>query len=92
MTKLQIRKTNRVVPESPFLTACKERDGLLGNIEMNHYTNVESILTDSGYYTDPGSNLKRSNVVHAEDGDWYGIVEALNKPGVFDKLFKHFKK
>jgi len=80
MTKLQIRKTNRVVPESPFLTACKEQDGLLGNIELKTMTTFDSVVGD--FYVDPGSNVKM----------WYGIADELNKPGVFDKLVQYFRK
>lgn len=88
MTKLQIRKTNRVVPESPFLTACKERDGLLGNIEMNHYTNVDDIVNDHRkFYVSPGENIKRLSL-----GGWVEIADELNKPGVFDKLARHFRR
>jgi len=80
MTKLQIRKTNRVVPESPYLTACKEQDGLLGNIELKTMTTFDSVVSD--FYVDPGSNVKM----------WYGIADELNKPGVFDKLARYFRR
>ena len=88
MTRIQIRKTNRVVPESPFLTACKEQDGLLGNIEMNYYTNVDDFVS-SPYYVDPGSNVKR----YSKDwSGWLKIAYKLEKPGVFDKLAKWVRR
>ncbi len=88
--KIQIRKTNRVVPESPYLTACKEQDGLLGNIEMNHYTNVGDILFyQRKYRVDPGSNLKMANDDWSE---WDGLLDTIVKPGVFDKLVQYFRK
>lgn len=90
MTRIHIFKTNRRIKESPFLTACKEQDGLLGNIEMNHYTNVEDILFyQRRFRVDPGSNLKRAN---DNWSGWYGIADELNKPGVFDKLARFFKR
>jgi hypothetical protein len=68
------------VSESPYLTACKEKDGLLGNIEMNHYTNVDDITSE--YTVGAGDNLKH----------WNDIADELSKPGVFDKLARYFKK
>ena len=79
MTRIQIRKTNRAVPESPYLTACKERDGLLGNIELKTMTTFDSIVSD--FYVDPGSNVKM----------WFDIADELNKPGMFDKLAKFIR-
>ena len=73
MTRIQIRKTNRVVPESPYLTACKERDGLLGNIELKTMTTFDSIVSD--FYDDPGSTVKM----------WVDIEDELNKLGVFEE-------
>lgn len=72
--KLHIYKTNRRIKESPFLTACKEQDGILGNIEMNHVTNVDEVV--SHIRIDPGSNVKV----------WYDIGEELSKAGMFDRL------
>lgn len=90
MTRIHIFKTNRRIKESPFLTACKEQDGLLGNIEMNHYTNFEDVLFyQKKFRVDPGSNLKRANDNYS---DWVGIADELEKPGVFDKLVRYFKK
>ena len=79
MTRIQIRKTNRVVPESPYLTACKERDGLLGNIELKTMTTFVSIVSD--FYVDPGSNVKMR----------FDIADELNEPGMFDKLAKFIR-
>jgi len=88
MTRIHIFKTNRRIKESPFLTACKEQDGLLGNIEMNYYTNVDDFVS-SPYYVDPGSNVKR----YSKDwSGWLKIAYKLEKPGVFDKLVRYFKK
>jgi len=87
--KIRILKTNRKVSESPYLTACKERDGILGNIEMNHVTNIEDMFEDSKpYRVSPGENLKRKNnyIVVGPGDDWYGIADELSKPGVFAKL------
>jgi hypothetical protein len=72
--RIKILKTNRRIKESLYLTACKEQDGLLGNIELKTMTTFDSIVSD--FYVDPGSNVKM----------WYGIADELNKPGVFDKL------
>ena len=88
MTRIHIFKTNRRIKESPFLTACKEQGGLLGNIEMNYYTNVDDFVS-SPYYVDPGSNVKR----YSKDwSGWLKIAYKLEKPGVFDKLVRYFKK
>lgn len=77
--KIRLYKTNRKVALSPHMIACKERDGVLGNIELTHHTNID----DFGDYTvDPGSNVKV----------WSGIADELSKPGVFDKLARYFKK
>jgi len=81
--KLHIFKTNRRIRESPFLTACKEKDGLLGNIEMHHVTNVDDYFGD--YRVSPGDNLKYLN-------EWSELADRLNKPGVFDKLVQYFRK
>lgn len=89
--KLHIYKTNRRIKESPYLTACKEQDGLLGNIEMNHYTNVDEMVVASVFTVDPGSNLKRQRGWVSKP-DWFGIADELNKPGMFDKLVRYFKK
>lgn len=87
--RIRVYKTNRRIKESPFLTKCAEQDGLLGNIEMNCYTNVDDYFTSNPYYVDPGSNLKRPS----EDwSGWLKIAYKLEKPGVFDKLAKYFKK
>lgn len=86
--KIRIYRTNRKVSESPYLTACKEQNGLLGNIEMNHITNVADILDDhSEYYVSAGENVKR-----LKGGGWMEIAYELQKPGVFDKLARFFKK
>lgn len=77
--KLHIFKTNRRIKESPFLTACKEQDGLLGNIELKTMTTFDSIVSD--FYVDPGSNVKM----------WFDIADELNKPGMFDKLAKFIR-
>jgi hypothetical protein len=93
MTRIAIRRTNRRIKESPFLTACKEQDGLLGNIEMTHITDIDDILDDKPYYVDIGSNVKR-----LKDGysvwttKWSVIADELSKPGVFDKLVRYFRK
>lgn len=79
MTRIHIFKTNRRIKESPFLTACKEQDGLLGNIELKTMMTFDSVVSD--FYVDPGSNVKM----------WYGIADELNKPGVFDKLAKFIR-
>lgn len=104
--KVKVLKTNRRVKESPYLTACKERDGVLGNIELNEYTNVDAIVSDKAYYVSPGENVKRrfSNTtlsqeispgtfnINVSTGEaWYTIADELNKPGVFDKLADFFK-
>lgn len=78
--KLYIYRTNRKVSESPYLTACKEIDGMLGNIEVGHITFYDNIVGD--FYVDPGSNVKL---------EWQGIADELNKPGVFDKLAKFIR-
>lgn len=78
--KIRILKTNRKVSESPYLTACKEQDGLLGNIELHTMMTFDSVVSD--FYVDPGSNVKM----------WYGIADELNKPGVFDKLARYFRR
>jgi len=79
MTRIAIRRTNRRIKGSPFLTACKEQDGLLGNIELKTMMTFDSVVSD--FYVDPGSNVKM----------WYGIADELNKPGVFDKLAKFIR-
>lgn len=90
MTRIHIFKTNRRIKESPFLTACKEQDGLLGNIEMNHYTNFEDVLFyQKKFRVDPGSNLKRAN---DDWSDWGELLHTIVKPGVFDKLARYFKR
>ena len=91
MTRIHIFKTNRRIKESPFLTACKEQDGLLGNIEMNHYTDVGDITEDDLYYLSVGENVKRAK----QKGDiqfWTTAADELNKPGVFDKLARYFRR
>jgi hypothetical protein len=83
--RIKILKTNRRVPASCYLTACKEQDGLLGNIEMNHYTDVGDITEDDLYYLSVGENVKRAK----QKGDiqfWTTAANELSKPGVFDKL------
>lgn len=78
MTRIHIFKTNRRIKPSPFVTACKNKDGLLGYVEVGHYTMVEDMASD--FRVDPGTNV------------WVGIADELNKPGVFDKLARFFKK
>lgn len=88
--KIRILKTNRKVKESPYLTACKERGGILGSIEMNHYTDIGDITEDELYYLSVGENVKRAK----QRGDiqfWSTTADQLNKPGVFDKLADFFK-
>jgi len=77
--RIKILKTNRRIKESLYLTACKEQDGLLGNIELKTMMTFDSVVSD--FYVDPGSNVKM----------WYGIADELNKPGVFDKLAKFIR-
>lgn len=82
--KIHVYKTNRRIKESKYLIACKEYDGVLGNYEMYHQTDIDDILEEN-FYVDAGSNLKRTN-------EWLDIADELNKPGVFDKLARYFKK
>lgn len=89
--KVKIYRTNRKVKQSPFLTACKERDGVLGNIEMTHYTDIGDITEDELYYLSVGENVKRAK----QRGDiqfWSTTADQLSKPGVFGKLARYFKK
>ena len=86
MTRIHIYRTNRRIKESPFLTKCAEQDGLLGNIEMNHVTNIDDILDDRPYRIDAGSNLKRYNE------DWLELADRIAKPGVIGKLAGLFKR
>lgn len=83
MTRIHIFKTNRRIKESKYLIACKEYDGILGNYEMYHQTDVDDIMEEN-FYVDAGSNLKRAN-------EWFDIADELNKPGVFDKLAKFIR-
>ena len=88
--KIRILRTNRRIRLSPYLTACKEQDGLLGNIEMNHYTDIGDITEDELYYLSVGENVKRAK----QRGDiqfWSTTADQLNKPGMFDKLSKFIR-
>ena len=80
MTRIHIFKTNRRIKESKYLIACKEYDGVLGNYEMYHQTDIDSILEEN-FYVDAGSNVKM----------WFDIADELNKPGMFDKLAKFIR-
>ena len=88
--KVKIYRTNRKVKQSPFLTACKERDGVLGNIEITHVSNVDDYINDR-LYVSSGENLKRGNI-YTYGSEWDGIVKELQKPDTFNKLLKFFKK
>lgn len=75
--KIRVYRTNRKVPVSVYLTATKEQDGKLGSLDMYHVTNLDDF---NDFRVDPGTNV------------WVGIADELNKPGVFDKLARFFKK
>lgn len=82
--KIVIRKTNRRIKESKYLIACKEYDGVLGNYEMYHQTDIDDILEEN-FYVDAGSNLKRLNQDYS---DWQGLADRIAKPGVIARLGK----
>lgn len=85
MTRIHIFKTNRRIKESKYLIACKEYDGVLGNYEMYHQTDIDGILEEN-FYVDAGSNLKRYNE------DWLELADRIAKPGVIGKLAGLFKR
>ena len=87
--KIRVYKTNRRITQSGYLTKCIEQDGILGNIEMNHVTNIDDILDDRPYRVDPGSNLKRAN---DDWSDWLELADRIAKPGVIGKLAGLFKR